>query len=143
MEGNSLDETAPQRGGHHQDSQGYEASAESIHRSIVLQGNESQISVGGITIQSTRHGPVLVNLPREVSVRRRRSAPDLRQRRTTIVDRDAERSSIQVTQPGMVEIVGEVGVGKSSLLGALSYELTAEDSGRFGDGYAYIPAGAR
>ncbi|WP_132302104.1 hypothetical protein [Kribbella sp. VKM Ac-2568] len=120
--------------------------ASDVHDAIVLQGDNStvtdnRVTIGPTTINMASGGPVLLsaqtNLPPPA---RRPGSVDLRQSKYTLLDRRRERSSCRADQPGMIELFGEYGIGKSSLLAQLGYDLQQRYPARFADGFAYMNA---
>ncbi|WP_327640854.1 hypothetical protein OHB24_21415 [Kribbella sp. NBC_00482] len=120
-----------------------------VHGSTVVQG-KGNVTVGELTFNINADGQlVLINMQdASASPPKRRSGTiDSRVPKgfippeRALLNRSRERASCRADQPGMIELLGEYGIGKSRLLLQLGYDL--EDRycpGRFRDGFAYIPA---
>ncbi|WP_432877158.1 hypothetical protein ACQPYH_28160 [Kribbella sp. CA-245084] len=125
----------------HPDEGVIEHRARHIKKSIVVQGDNNPVTIGPTTVNMTSNGPVMVNPATKIPPPTRRPGPiDLRQAKYRLLDRSKERSSCKAEQPGMIELFGEYGIGKSSLLADLGYYLQERHPGRFADGFAYVAA---
>ena len=91
---------------------------------------------GAVTIRPGPAGPAPESYPAEVVLTRRPGRPDRRPVRPELfVDRVDERVKCSLDPPFVLELYGAHGVGKSTLLGAMTHELA--DSRSFHDGVLF------
>ena len=124
------------------------AHASNVYDSVVVQGNKNRVIYNELLIQmSPGSGPVLLDAHAVLAPPSRRAGPiDVRQSWPlpepcqSFLDRHRERAACRADQPGVIELLGEYGIGKSSLLFHLGYELEERYPNRFQDGFTYIAA---
>lgn len=88
---------------------------------------------GGVTVRPGPGGPQSQPHPGDVALTRRTGRVDRRPSRPELfVDRVDERAKCRLTPPFVLELYGEYGVGKTTLLSAMTHELA--DARSFADG---------
>lgn len=91
---------------------------------------------GGVTVRPGPGGPRPEPYPAEVVITRRAERVDRLPRRPELfLDRVDERAKCSLAPPFVLELYGDHGVGKSTLLNAMAHELASGES--FADGVVY------
>jgi tetratricopeptide (TPR) repeat protein len=117
--------------------QTFEAQAGNAEKSAVVQGHGNQVTYENVTLKATVPGAVVV-MPSQDIVFSKRSGPiELRQKKPNLLDRDHECAACLSSEPTIIKLFGESGIGKSTVLASLAHDLPNGQPSNFSDGVAY------
>src|ERR1700733_5922075 len=118
--------------------EGYKSEIGNVEKSVVVAGNDNRlVTVGDVTLSGTFEGAVIIAPNQEISVTRRTGKLEQRPGKPELVDRERERSASFITTPTTIEIFGEHGIGKTTLLSFLAHDLYGRSPERYHDGVAW------
>jgi hypothetical protein len=115
-------------------SEGFSGKVGNVQGSAVVLGSNSTVTYSPFTLQATEYGAVMVMPDQPITISRRPGPVEMRQPRPELLDRDHERDACVSHGPTVIELFGETGIGKSTMLAALSHDLPQLQPDRFLDG---------
>jgi tetratricopeptide (TPR) repeat protein len=115
----------------------YKAGAGNVQDSVVVQGHENTVTFNGITLEARVPGAVIVMPTQEIVLSKRHGPIEVRQQQPELLDRDHERTACLSPRRAIIELFGSHGIGKSTVLTALAYDLPNSQSTSYKDGVVY------
>lgn len=115
----------------------YQAQAGEAKDAVVVQGHENIVTYRNVTLEATVPGAVIIMPSQDIVFSRRPGPIELRQRQPDLLDRDHERTGCLSPEPTIIKIFGDSGIGKSTILASLAYDLPNGQPSSFSDGVAY------
>jgi tetratricopeptide (TPR) repeat protein len=112
----------------------YKAGAGNVQDSVVVQGHENTVTYNGITLEARVPGAVIVTPAQEIVLSKRQGPIEVRQQQLELLDRDHERTACLSPGRAIIEIFGSHGIGKSTVLAALAYDLPNNQPTSYKDG---------
>jgi tetratricopeptide (TPR) repeat protein len=117
--------------------QTFEAKAGNADESVVVQGHGNMVTYENVTLKATVPGAVIVMPSQEIVFSKHSGPIELRQQQPELLDREHERAACLSPEPTIIKIFGGSGIGKSTVLSALAYDLPNGQPSSFSDGVAY------
>lgn len=116
----------------------YKSEIGNVKEGVVVAGHGNRVlTVGDVTLSGTFEGAVIIAPGQEIVVSRRPGKLELRPEKPELLDRERERSASFIMAPTTIEIFGESGIGKSTLLAFLAHDLYSGSPERYHDGVAW------
>jgi hypothetical protein len=116
----------------------YKAGAGNVQDSVVVQGHGSRVTFSGVTLEARVPGAVIVMQGQDIVFSKRRGPIEIRQQQPVLLDRDHERAACLSPERTIIEIFGRSGIGKSTVLSSLAYDLPNGQPANYGDGVSVV-----
>lgn len=115
----------------------YKAGAGNVQDSVVVQGHENTVTFNGVTLEARVPGAVIIAQAQDIVFSKRRGPIEIRQQQPDLLDRDHERAACLSPERTIIEIFGGNGIGKSTVLASLAYDLPNGQPASYKDGIVY------
>jgi hypothetical protein len=115
----------------------YKAGAGNVQDSVVVQGHGSRVTFSGVTLEASVPGAVIIMPDQEIVLSKRRGPIEVRQQQPVLLDRNHERNACLSPERTIIELFGGSGVGKSTLLSSLAYDLPNDHPANYTDGVVF------
>lgn len=127
----------PHRGAPEAPGETFEAQAGDVKKSVVVQGHENIVTYNNVTLEARVPGAVIMMPSQEIVFSRIPGPIELRQQQPNVLDRDHERDSCFSPVRTIIELFGAKGIGKTTVLRSLAYDLPNGQPLSFQDGVVY------
>lgn len=117
--------------------QTFEARVGNVENSMVVQGHGNKVTYENVTLKATVPGAVIIVPSQDITFSKRPGPIEYRQQQPDLLDRDQVRAECFSHAPTMIKLFGESGIGKSTVLASLAYDLPNGQPSSFSDGVAY------
>ena len=115
----------------------YKAGAGNVQDSVVVQGHENKVTFNGITLEARVPGAVIIVPAQDIVFSKRLGPIEIRQQQPDLLDRDRERAACLSPERRIIEIFGDSGIGKSTVLASLAHYLPNAQPTSYQDGVVY------